>query len=351
MQSHQRTTETNHEQTLAIEAIGLELTYSNGTDAVRDVSLEIPTGECFGFLGANGAGKTTTIKMLTTLLQPTSGQITVNGNDAITESEVVRESIGYMAQQTSVDPALTVRENLRFACRAYGVPTVEHGARINDLLELVDLSSKVDDRAQTLSGGQKKRLDAAMALVHQPPVVFLDEPTTGLDPAARTRLWEYFREINQRGTTIFLTTQYLEEADALCSNLAVILDGEIIATGSPADLKAEIGGEAIEITFANPSETSVEHVRAIIEESEVMTSDDIETIQPTEDGLSLTPTDARQFGTDLLVGLTEADVTITGFTIRSPTLDGVFLALTGEPVNDVENQNVYSTDPHPEARE
>ncbi|WP_227377966.1 ABC transporter ATP-binding protein [Haladaptatus halobius] len=351
MQSHQRTTETDHEQTLAIEAIGLELTYSNSTEAVRDVSLEIPAGECFGFLGANGAGKTTTIKMLTTLLQPTSGQITVNGYDAITESEAVRESIGYMPQQTSVDPALTVRENLRFACRAYGVPTAEHGARIDDLLELVGLSSKVDDRAQTLSGGQKKRLDAAMALVHQPPIVFLDEPTTGLDPAARTRLWEYFREINQRGTTIFLTTQYLEEADALCSDLAVILDGEIIATGSPADLKAEIGGEAIEITLANPSETSVEHVRAIIEESEVMTSDDIETIQPTEDGLSVKSTDAREFGTNLLVRLTEADVTITEFTIRSPTLDDVFLALTDEPVNDVGDQDVYPTDHHTEARE
>lgn len=350
MQNHHLTTETGHDRTLAIEAIGLKLTYANGTEAVTDVSLEIPTGECFGFLGANGAGKTTTIKMLTTLLQPTSGHITINGYNASTESNAVRESIGYMAQETNIDPALTVRENLRFSCRAYGVPTAEREARIDDLLELVGLSSNVDDRAQTLSGGQKKRLDAAMALVHQPPIVFLDEPTTGLDPAARTRLWEYFREINRQGTTVFLTTQYLEEADALCSNLAVILDGEIVATGSPADLKAEIGGEVIEITLANPNETAVEHVRIIIEESEVATTDDIEAIQPTEDGLSVRSTDAREFGTDLLVRLTEADVTITGFTIRSPTLDDVFLALIDESVNDVGDQDVHSTDHHTEAR-
>jgi ABC-2 type transport system ATP-binding protein len=169
MQSQQRTTENGHGRALAIEATNLGLTYANGTEAVTDVTLEIPTGEVFGFLGANGAGKTTTIKMLTTLLQPTTGQITVNGYDALTKSTAVRESIGYMAQETSVDPALTIRENLRFACRAYGVPTAEYAARIDDLLSLVGLSAKADDRAGTLSGGQKKRLDAAMALVHQPP--------------------------------------------------------------------------------------------------------------------------------------------------------------------------------------
>ncbi len=351
MQSHDRTTENDHTRALAIEATNLGLTYSNGTEAVTDISLEIPTGEVFGFLGANGAGKTTTIKMLTTLLQPTTGQITVNGYDALTESNAVRESIGYMAQETSIDPALTVREDLRFACRAYGVPPAERGTRIDDLLDLVGLSAKADDRAGTLSGGQKKRLDAAMTLVHQPPIVFLDEPTTGLDPAARTRLWEYFRAINRQGTTIFLTTQYLEEADALCSDLAVILDGEIVASGSPTDLKSQVGGDVLEITLADPSDTAVEHAQAAIEASEVIAPDEIETVQPTEDGLSVTSTRARQIGTDLLVGLSEAGVTITGFNIRSPTLDDVFLSLTGESVDDAGDEAVRSTDHHIETRQ
>lgn len=346
IQSHHRTAENDHTRALAIEATNLGLTYSNGTEAVRDVSFEIATGDVFGFLGANGAGKTTTIKMLTTLLQPTTGQITVNGYDARTESTAVRESIGYMAQETSIDPALTVRENLRFACRAYGVPTTERAARIDDLLDLVGLSTKADDRAGTLSGGQKKRLDAAMTLVHQPPILFLDEPTTGLDPVARTHLWEYFCAINRQGTTIFLTTQYLEEADALCSDLAVILDGEIVTSGSPADLKAQVGGDVLDIALDDPSDMVIEHAQAITEESKVM--DKIETVQPTEDGLSVTSTHARRIGTDLLVGLTEAGVTITGFNIRSPTLDDVFLALTGESVTDAGDEDIRSTDNHTE---
>lgn len=348
MQSQQRTTENGQPRAMAIKATNLGLTYANGTEAVTDVTLEIPTGEFFGFLGANGAGKTTTIKMLTTLLQPTSGQITVNGYDVHTESKAVRESIGYMAQETSIDPALTIRENLHFACRAYGVPPAERATRSDGLLGLVGLSPKTDDRAQTLSGGQKKRLDAAMTLVHQPPIVFLDEPTTGLDPAARNRLWEYFRAINRQGTTVFLTTQYLEEADALCSDLAVILDGEIVAAGSPADLKAQIGGDVLEITLADSSKTAIEQAQGIIKDSEAITKDEIETIQSTEEGVSVTSTQARRIGTDLLVQLTTAGITITGFNIRSPTLDDVFLALTGESINDAREENIRSTD-HTEA--
>lgn len=333
MHNQQHTSKSDRDRTLAIEATNLGLTYTNGTEAVTDVTLEIPSGEFFGFLGPNGAGKTTVIKMLTTLLQPTTGQVTVNGYDVRAESTAVRESIGYMAQETVIEPALTIRENLRLACRVYGVPTAERAARIDDLLELVDLTGKADDRGRTLSGGQKKRLDAATALVHQPPIVFLDEPTTGLDPTARTRLWEYFREINRRGTTVFLTTQYLEEADALCSDLAVIQDGEIVATGSPAALKSQVGGEVLQISLDDPSDATIAHARTAIEDAGMIAPDETETIQPTEDGLSVTSTRARQIGSDLLVQLTEADITITGFNIRSPTLDDVFLAITDESVN------------------
>ena len=192
----------------AIDAEEVVLTYSDGTEAVRGVTLSVPEGEFFGFLGPNGAGKTTAIKTFTTLLRPTAGTVTVNGFDVVEEAQSVRESIGYMAQETSVDEELTARENIKFACEAYGVPKTERSGRIDELLDLVDLAAVADKEADEFSGGMKKRLDVATALVHEPPLVFLDEPTTGLDPKARIRLWEYFREINEQGTTVFLTTQY-----------------------------------------------------------------------------------------------------------------------------------------------
>lgn len=330
MQHQQRATADDDGGTLAIEATNVGLTYSNGTEAVTDVTLRIPTGEFFGFLGPNGAGKTTMIKTLVTLLRPTKGRITVDGYDVQSEPTTIRESIGYMAQETSIDPSLTVRENLHFACRAYGVPKPERTDRIDDLLALVDLTDKEHSRAGTLSGGQKKRLDAATALAHNPPIVFLDEPTSGLDPAARNRLWGYFREINRQGTTVFLTTQYMEEADALCSNLAVIRDGEIVATGSPSELKSQVGGDILEISFDSSAETVLERASAVIEESEVMTPNEAETIQMTGEEISVTSSRARRIGSDVLVQLTEAGFDITGFNVRSPTLDDVFLALTGE---------------------
>ncbi len=191
----------------AIDVDGLELVYSDGTTAVDGVEMTVPSGEFFGFLGPNGAGKTTTIKVLATLLSPTAGTVEVNGFDVRSEARAVRETIGYMAQETSIDPELTAEENIRFACESYGVPRGERDERVSELLELVDLADVAEKRSEEFSGGMKKRLDAATALVHRPPLVFLDEPTTGLDPKARNRLWEYFRRINDRGTTIFGTSQ------------------------------------------------------------------------------------------------------------------------------------------------
>jgi ABC-2 type transport system ATP-binding protein len=211
-----RESSTTSESALSIKASHLQLTYSDGTEAVRDISLSVPEGEFFGFLGPNSAGKTAAIKVLATLLKPTSGDVFVNGSDVKDEPRKIRESIGYMAQEIGIDEELTARENIQFACAAYGVPRAERAGRIDELLDLVDLIDVADQEAEGFSGGMQKRLDAATALVHQPPLVFLDELTTGLDPKARTRLWEYFREINDEGTTIFLTTQYLEEADQLC---------------------------------------------------------------------------------------------------------------------------------------
>ncbi|MFB6202695.1 MAG: ATP-binding cassette domain-containing protein [Halorhabdus sp.] len=312
----------------AIEAEGLKLTYADGTEAVSGVSMQVPDGEFFGFLGPNGAGKTTTIKVLATLLSPTAGTVRVNGFDVRTDQQAIRESIGYMAQETSVITEMTARENLRFACDAYGVPTADRAERIEELLDLVDLADVAQKRAEGFSGGMKKRLDAAMALVHRPPLVFLDEPTTGLDPKARNRLWEYFEAINDQGTTIFLTTQYLEEADVLCDRLAVILDGEIVADGAPETLKREVGGEILDVEL---EDSDVREQAADIVQQDGLFEDD-PTVDMTDDGITVTSRDARQYGPDLLVALRDAGITVTGFNVRSPTLDDVFLAITGEHV-------------------
>ncbi len=315
----------------AIDAQHVQLTYADGTEAVRDVSMEIPEGEFFGFLGANGAGKTTTIKVLVTLLQPTGGSVSVNGHDVEIEPRAVRESIGYMAQETSIDPELTARENVRFACEAYGVSTDGRGERINELLDLVDLADVADKQAKDFSGGMKKRLDVATALVHEPPIVFLDEPTTGLDPKARNRLWEYFERINERGTTVFLTTQYLEEADQLCDRLSVIRDGEIVASGSPDELKARVGGAVLDIEFADADDAMLERARTVAADADLFEDADVEV---TDDGLSVRSASARRHGTDLLVALNEAGFAVTGFNVRDPTLDDVFLAITGEGLDE-----------------
>jgi ABC-2 type transport system ATP-binding protein len=320
------------EPATAIEVDGLDLVYSDGTAAVRGIDMAVPEGEFFGFLGPNGAGKTTTIKVFATLLSPTGGEVRVNGFDVQSEARKVRETIGYMAQETSVDPELTAEENIRFACEAYGVSRSERDERVDELLDLVDLADVADKRAEEFSGGMKKRLDAATALVHRPPLVFLDEPTTGLDPKARNRLWEYFRRINDAGTTIFLTTQYLEEADQLCDRLAVILDGEIVAEGSPADLKREVGGEVLDVELDGGPDARA-RATTIAREFDAFAD---ASVTETDEGISVTAETARQHGTDLLVALRDAELTVTGFNIRAPTLDDVFLAITGDELDTQE---------------
>ena len=310
----------------AVTVEDLRLTYGDGTEAVRGLDLRIPQGEFFGFLGPNGAGKTTTIKVLATLLSPTGGTVGVNGFDVTAVPRKVRESIGYMAQETSIDPELTAEENVRFACEAYGVPRGDRQYRIAELLELVELAGVADKRAEEFSGGMKKRLDAATALVHEPPLVFLDEPTTGLDPKARHRLWEYFEAINDRGTTILLTTQYLEEADRLCDRLAVMLEGAIVAEGSPTELKRRVGGEVLDVDLEGGADAR-RRAASIAGEFDAFADASVEV---TDQGISVTARTARQHGTDLLVALRDAGLTVTGFNVRAPTLDDVFLAITGD---------------------
>src|SRR5687768_492688 len=234
----------------AIRAVALMKTYKGRdgeVEAVRGVDLDVASGEIFGFLGPNGAGKSTTIRMLTTLMTISSGSAEVAGVDVASEPDKVRRKLGVALQEAGLDPRQTGRELLVLQGRLFGLSTEKAAARAQELLELVELEDAADRRIKGYSGGMKRRLDLASALVHEPEVLFLDEPTTGLDPASRLTIWEEVRRINGRGTTVFLTTQYLEEADQLCDRLAIIDDGLIVREGTPvalkADLKARVGGD------------------------------------------------------------------------------------------------------------
>jgi len=228
---------------MAVEAEQLvkRFTGRSGTvDAVRGVDLQVAEGEVFGFLGPNGAGKSTTVRMLTTLMTITSGSARVAGVDVAADPDAARRSIGVALQEAGLDPRQTGRELLVLQARLFGSSAAQAADRAQELLELVDLVDAADRRIKGYSGGMKRRLDLASALVHQPQVLFLDEPTTGLDPASRLTVWDEMRRINGQGTTVFLTTQYLEEADQLCNRLAIIDDGLIVREGTPDELKAEL---------------------------------------------------------------------------------------------------------------
>ena len=227
----------------AIRAVALMKTYKGRdgeVEAVRGVDLDVASGEIFGFLGPNGAGKSTTIRMLTTLMTITSGSAEVAGVDVASEPDKVRRKLGVALQEAGLDPRQTGRELLVLQGRLFGMSTEKAAARAQALLELVELEDAADRRIKGYSGGMKRRLDLASALVHGPDVLFLDEPTTGLDPASRLTVWEEVRRINEQGTTVFLTTQYLEEADQLCNRLAIIDNGVIVKEGTPDELKREL---------------------------------------------------------------------------------------------------------------
>ena len=217
-----------------IEVRSLVRTFEGGVEAVRGIDLAVARNEIFGFLGPNGAGKTTTVRMLCTLLPPTSGTANVAGFDVVASPDAVRHRIGVALQEIGLDPVQTGRELLELQCGLYGITGRQAKARTEELLALVGLTEAADRRTKTYSGGMKRRLDLASALVHSPEVLFLDEPTTGLDPASRLTVWDEVRRINASGTTVFLTTQYLEEADKLCNRLAIIDDCEIVTEGTPA---------------------------------------------------------------------------------------------------------------------
>jgi ABC-2 type transport system ATP-binding protein len=227
---------------------------SGPVEAVRGVSIDVRPGEVFGFLGPNGAGKTTTLRMLTTLLPIDSGTAIVAGFDVGSQPHQVRSRIGYVSQLGGADELATGRENLILQGRLYGASRDQVEPRARALTELLDLAEFADRRVITYSGGQRRRLDIALGLVHEPAVLFLDEPTTGLDPQSRANLWDHIRALSQGGTTVFLTTHYLEEADALCDRLVIIDHGQIVAGGTPRELKQEVAGDAIVISLRNEAQ-------------------------------------------------------------------------------------------------
>jgi ABC-2 type transport system ATP-binding protein len=234
----------------AIEVQGLERVFKGGLRAVAGIDLEVAAGEVYGFLGPNGAGKTTTVRMLVTLLRPTGGRALVAGYDVATEPHKVRKRIGVALQEAALDMLMTGRELMELQATLHGIPPRDVRDRAADLIDRVGLSQAAERRVGTYSGGMRRRLDLAMALIHAPDVLFLDEPTTGLDPVSRITLWDEVRRLRDEGTTVFLTTQYLEEADQLADRVGIISAGRIVAEGTPTALKADIGRSHLDISLA-----------------------------------------------------------------------------------------------------
>jgi ABC-2 type transport system ATP-binding protein len=310
----------------AIDAEGLVKTFGSGDKAVHAVAgvdLVVPKGHVVGLLGPNGAGKTTTVRMLTTLLRPDAGRAVVAGHDVVAEPQAVRASIGLSGQFAAVDENLTGRENLWLFAKLYQLSSEAAKARAGELLEQFSLTDAADRPAKTYSGGMRRRLDLAGSLIVHPEILFLDEPTTGLDPSSRLDLWDVIRERVSEGSTILLTTQYLEEADALANRIVVIDKGTIIAEGTADELKAQVGGDRIEVVIHG--DASLDEAVAILQRG----SDGKAAVDEHRRKVSV-PTSSGSKGLVLVIrDLEEAGIEIDDIALHRPSLDDVFLALTG----------------------
>ena len=314
----------------AIEARDLVKTYPGGVRALDGLSFAVDSGTIFGLLGPNGAGKSTTVKLLTMLSRPDSGEALVAGHDVLREPELVRRAIGVVSQRSGVDREATGRENLTLQGQIHGLRGDELRARVSELLERFGLAEAADRLARTYSGGMQRRLDIAMALVHHPQVLFLDEPTTGLDPEVRAALWdEISRLANQEGLTILLTTHYLEEADQLARRVAIVDRGRIVAEGSPEQLKGELRGDAVQVELAAPEANGRVHnalarlanVREVTVEGRVLRA-------RADDGPTAVPA--------VLAALESAGVQAASVTIARPSLADVYLRYAGRTFSDAE---------------
>ncbi|WP_448625386.1 ATP-binding cassette domain-containing protein [Geodermatophilus sp. URMC 64] len=328
-----------------IHARGLVRTFRKKKQEVRavdGVDLDVAAGEIVGFLGPNGAGKTTTLRMLTTLLVPTAGNATVAGCDLLADPVGVRRRIGYVSQSGSTQPEALAGEEVVDHARLYGMSTADATARGQRLFAELDLEGLWDRKPKAMSGGQRRRLDIAMGLVHQPGLVFLDEPTTGLDPQARANLWQHIRALREeRGTTVFLTTHYLDEADALCDRILVIDHGVIVASGTPDELKSGVGGDVLTVTVADAAAAAeVARLVGALPGAEQPQVADHRVVGRVPNGGAALVRLVRELDT--------AGVEVAGIESRRPSLDDVFLQLTGRSLREEGAPSPSAEVPEPE---
>lgn len=302
-----------------IEINSLKKSYGS-FDAVKDVSFQVKKGEIFGFLGPNGAGKSTTINMLCTMIKPTSGNALINGHDISSEQDQVRKSIGIIFQENTLDEKLTAYENLLLHCQLYNVDKNVREERINEVLKMVELSDKKNSLVKTFSGGMKRRLEIARGLLHYPKVIFLDEPTVGLDPQTRDHIWEYINKLKEKERiTVFLTTHYMDEAEN-CDRIAVIDDGRIIALDTPEVLKSALGGDIMELTTSN-TDKAVQLIKDRFDRA----------AKVKENTISFNVENGNEFLVDFVKTF---DLPLYSVNLRRPTLNDVFLSLTGREIRE-----------------
>ena len=313
---------------IPILAESLSKVYAGKVRAVEDVSFEVRPSESFGFLGPNGAGKTTTVSMLSAALRPTHGRALIDGLDVTTHAEVVKRRIGVIFQESTADGDLTGRENLEVAAGCFGIPAAEGKARARELVELMQLSEAVDRPAKTYSGGMRRRLELAVGLVHRPKILFLDEPTLGLDPQGRAGFWSFIEKLRREtGMTVFVTTHYLDEADSMCDRIAIIDHGKIVASGTPNDLKDRLGGDVVNLRTAPGAPDVTEIVRGLPGVVSVQTQDGTYRVK-CQSGERFVPTAVE--------ACARAGAGIVGVTVKRPSLDEVFLEFTGREFREEE---------------
>jgi len=318
----------------AVHVEGLSKTYNHQVKAVDKISFEVHPGEAFGFLGPNGAGKTTTVQMLTGLLAATAGKATVEGVDVLAHPEAVKQRIGLVFQESTADSDLTGRENLELAAALFGVPRREAPDRIESLLQRLQISDAADRLAKTYSGGMRRRLELAVGIIHSPGVLFLDEPTLGLDPQGRAGFWRYVQELRKdHGMTVFLTTHYLDEADTICDRIAIIDHGHIVATGSPSQLKDRLGGDVLTLRPSTWNDR-LEPILAAIPGVLSVTAQDGSYRVKCLRGEELVPA--------LVEACYKAGIGLAGVSLKRPSLDEVFLEFTGREFR--EDEGMTATD-------
>jgi ABC-2 type transport system ATP-binding protein len=306
----------------------LSKTYNGTVKAVEDVSFSVHAGEAFGFLGPNGAGKTTTVNMLTALLAPTAGHAVVDGVDVFRHPDLIKKRIGLVFQESTADSDLTGRENLELAAALFAVPRREATAKIDALLERMQIGDAADRLARTYSGGMRRRLELAVGIIHSPRVLFLDEPTLGLDPQGRAGFWRYVQELRKdHGMTVFLTTHYLDEADSICDRIAIIDHGHIVATGSPSQLKDRLGGDVVTVRPVR-ADPSLEGVLRAVPGVQSLSAQDGAYRLKAHRGEELVPA--------LVEACTRAGVGLSSVSVKRPSLDEVFLEFTGHEYREDE---------------